>query len=156
MTQTKLPRPEGRNNRGKRSVRIEFWSDWIRISRDSRRNIVFSQSTIEVPDYHHRTIGIAKDERTTYYVAAAMHRNSEKGSSSRYSGRGLVAKRIKEAMRVKEIPLGVQMVTLLPENYLDFLWEDQAVYNSLYGKIDEDSCMEAIKKLSSTEIRANK
>jgi len=136
--------------RRKHPIKIEFWNDWIRIGRDDSGEMYFSQSNAEEPSFNHRTIGLAKDDRDVFYVAVGIHRENKSGGKppSKYSGRGLVAQRIKEVMSTRTVPASAKMVTMLPLNYLSFAWEDVIVCNSLFGRLDKATCLKAVEKLS--------
>ena len=128
------------------SIKIKFWHDWVRVIRTpTGASYLTSETPLE--GYNHRTIGLAKDNREVYYIAVAVRRET-KGKTSSYSGRGLVAKRVRQILTTKEVTPEDTMCTLIPQNYVDLLWLDPDVYANLCGPLNKDVCLDMMHELS--------
>lgn len=128
-------------NKSKNEIsKSQIWYDYVR---ETKRG-TYIQSPTEKEGYVRRTIGICKCEYG-YIVSVAIPREDELTVKA---GRAIVYSKMNNLIQdCSEIPPNVKGITIVPSDYVDLLWNDPVVVNSLYGPVAQDKVINALKEL---------
>lgn len=129
--------------------KLIVWSDFIRTKKDKKTgDTYYEQSNTAIDNYNQRHIGVYLSHTNNVYVAVAVNKKNDAGNWWKYIIETRILNIINNQNNMTPEDKGVTMV---PITYLDLLYEDETVFNNLYGKIDATSLQSAIKQLS-TEL----
>lgn len=131
---------------------VVFWTDFIKSEyRRSDGETNFSQSNTNTQGYCSRTIGMCRRE-SGWIISVALSKDAPSAKTDK-SGKGVVTHRIKKLIEAGLSTTAEDKgITWVPYSYLDYLYNDKATYNNIYGPIDPSYLKMAIKMLDGVQI----
>lgn len=127
------------------------WSDYIRTKKDTKTGeTYYLQSNVKIDNYNQRYIGLYLSHSNKVYIAVAVNKKNDSGNWWKYIVENRIMSVINNGDNMTPDDRGVTMV---PYDYIDLLYKDEAVFNNLYGKIDPTTLELAIKELKAEQER---
>jgi hypothetical protein len=127
------------------------WSDYIRTKKDNKTGeTYYLQSNVKIDNHNQRYIGLYLSHSNKVYIAVAVNKKNDAGNWWKYIIENRIMSLINNGDNMTPDDRGVTMV---PYDYIDLLYKDEAVFNNLYGKIDPTTLELAIKELKIEQER---